>query len=132
MKLFLLTLLFGLYAGAATVAQSGVMSKVNYQGPPMVITWADLASGDSGAAIEAGHAKNLSVQLSGTFTSTTIVFEGSNDGTTYYTLDDIEGTAISKTGAAFSEVRDRPRFVRPRSSVGGASTDVTATMYFSK
>lgn len=132
MKLFLFTLLFTLNCFAATVAFSGSPSNLIVMARPNTVTWASLASGDSGAGIEVGYAKSLSMQLSGTFTATTVLIEGSNDGTTYYTMDDIEGTAISKTAAAFSEIRDRPKYIRPRISAGGASSDVTGVMYMTK
>lgn len=132
MKLFLFTILLGATCLAATVQHSGSQSTVSSKIIPSTVSWASLASGDNGAAVQIGNAATISVQFSGTFTITTVVLEGSNDGTTYYTIDDIEGTAISKTAAGQMEVRDRPKYIRPRISVGGVSTDVTAVMYLSK
>lgn len=117
---------------AATVARTSVASSTAMIVTPKTITWTSLASGDSGVGVEAGYAKSISLQISGDFTATTVLVEGSNNGTTYFQLDDIEGTAISKTAAALIEIRDRPKYIRPRVSIGGVSTDVTGVMYLTK
>ena len=132
MKLFLFVMLMVTAVFAATIAPTSTKSNLVVQSTPSTVTWSNIASADTTTGFEAGYAKSISVQLKGTFTATTVQFEGSNDGTTYYQLDDIEGTAISKTAAAFFEVRDRPKYVRPKIAAGGASTDVTTVMYLSK
>jgi hypothetical protein len=133
MKLFLFILLIFTQVFAATVTPTSATSNVGVTIIPRTTTWASLASGDSGAAVEAGYAKSINFQIKGAnFTGTTVIVEGSNDGTTYYQLDDIEGTLISKTAAGQMEVRDRPRYIRPRVSIGAASTDVTGVMYITK
>jgi len=132
MKLFLFVFLFVTIGNAASINSTGVLSNVVAKSNPSTITWSNIASSDTTVGVETGYAKSVSVQLSGTFTATTVHFEGSNDGSTYYQLDDIEGNAISKTAAAFFEVRDRPKYMRPKISAGGASTDVTAVMYMTK
>ncbi len=132
MKIFLFVMLLAVGAFGATVASTAVRSGIVTLPAPNTVTWSNIASVDSTVGVEVGYAKSISVQLKGTFTATTMQFEGSNDGTTYYQLDDIEGTAISKTAASFFEVRDRPKYMRPKVAAGGASTDVTAVMYMTK
>jgi hypothetical protein len=82
-------------------------------------------SGDTGVAMEQPGSAIRSVQIAGTFDSATVVVEGSNDGTNYVTLTDPQGNAISKTAAAIEAIEEVTRYVRPRSSGGGANTALT-------
>lgn len=86
-----------------------------------------LGDADTGTSVEMPGSNIRSVQIAGTFGSATIVLEGSNDGTNYVTLDDNEGTAISKTAAFFGGVRDICRYIRAKSS-GGTGTAVTVDL----
>lgn len=69
-----------------------------------------------------------SVQVLGTFDSGTIVFEGTNDGTNYYTLNDATGSPLSFTTAGLKEVLELTALVRPRITVANASTSLTVSM----
>lgn len=92
-----------------------------------VITWASLANGDSGSAVEMPGSAVRSVQFTGTFgTGGTIVLEGSNDGTNYVTLTDPQGSAISKTAAGLEAIEELTRYVRPRVTAGDGTTALNA------
>lgn len=132
MKIFLFVLLMVGQVFAAEITSTSSQSKLAVIITPTTTVWATLASGDNGVGVEAGYAKSINIQLRGTFTATTVVVEGSNDGITYFQLDDIEGTAISKTAESLIEIRDRPRYIRPRISAGGAATAVIGLMYLTK
>jgi len=63
-----------------------------------------------------------SVQISGTFNGgTTCVMQVSNDGSTWFTADDTQGTAVSATADAFFELSTAARYIRP--SVSSGSSD---------
>ena len=107
---------------ASTIAEvKGFLEKAH------VITWEALANGDTGSPIEMPGSDIRSVQFDGTFgTGGTIVFEGSNDGTTYFTLTDPQGNAVSKTAAALEAIEERPRFIRPKVTAGDGTTSLNA------
>lgn len=87
-----------------------------------------MGNADTGVPIEFGEHMDMTVQITGTFGSATIVIQGSNDGTTYTTLTDPQGNAISKTSAAIETIAECPRFVRPSSS-GGTGTAVDVVIF---
>jgi len=95
----------------------------------IVVTWASLAaSGDVGQALQRTDLVDRSVQVTGTFSGATIVFEGSNDGTNYFTLSSPSGTALSFTAAGLMQVTEATAWVRPHVTAGsGASLTVTLT-----
>lgn len=106
------------------------VTSLNYRTtrPAWIITWSDIGDSDTCTAVEYGFGNLMSVQVGGTFGSATVVLQGSNDGTTYATLLDSQGNAISKTAAGFEQVQDRARYIRPSSS-GGSSSAVDVTLF---
>ena len=109
----------------ATIA----VSITNIQRGTSKSAWTGFAtSGDVGAAAALAGKPDKSVQVLGTFTgSPTIVIEGSNDGgTTYATLNDATGTALSFTAAGLKSILEHTELIRPRASAGtgGASVSV--------
>lgn len=63
----------------------------------------------------------MAVQFGGTFNGgTTAVLQGSNDGSTYFTLKDILGNSVSATAAALFEVSTSVRYIKPSVSSGSA------------
>jgi hypothetical protein len=93
----------------------------------VVATWTPFAaSGDVGQALQRPDLSDRSVQVTGTFAGSTIVFEGSNDGTNYFTLASPSGAALSFTAAGLLQLNQATAFVRPRVTAGsGASLAVT-------
>lgn len=91
-----------------------------------IVSWVGLLNGDDGSPIAMAGSPDRSVQVLGTFgTGGTIVFEGSNDGgTTYFTLTDPQGNAISKTAAAGEQVVELTGLVRPRVTAGDGTTNL--------
>lgn len=66
-----------------------------------------------------------SVQVSGTFgTGGTLVIQGSNDGANWYTLNDLQGTALSFASARLEGISEMPLYVRPFVSAGDGTTDL--------
>jgi hypothetical protein len=95
----------------------------------IVATWTPLAaSGDAGQPLQRLDLSDRSVQVAGSFAAATIVFEGSNDGASWFTLLSPSGAALSFTAAGLMQVNMPVAFVRPHVTAGsGASLTVTMT-----
>jgi hypothetical protein len=96
-----------------------------------IITWSGLTfSGlDSGRPIQMAGSSDRSVQFTGTFgTGGSVLFEGSNDGTNYFTLTDPQGNTIVKTAAGGEQVIELTRYVRPRVTAGDGTTSITCSL----
>ena len=95
-------------------------------GRTTVITWAGMAGADTPLAGPAGQCIDLTVQVTGTFGTTTVTLTGSLDDTTYATLNDTAGTpaALSFTAAGYKHVQERALFLKPGLS-GGTGTGLS-------
>jgi hypothetical protein len=65
-----------------------------------------------------------SVQVSGTFGGGTVLIEGSNDGSNWFTLTDPTGAALSFAAAGLKQILELTRYIRPRASVAVTSVNV--------
>lgn len=91
-----------------------------------VVAWTPLANGDSGTPFENPGSSDRSVQIQGTFgAGGTVLIEGSNDGTNYYTLTDPQGNALSVTSAKIEGISELTRYIRPRVSAGDGTTSIS-------
>lgn len=101
------------------------------EGSAFKISWIGLGSSDDGAPIDYCRFGDRSVQFVGTFGSGgTIVWEGSNDGgTTYNTLSDPGGTAISRTTAGLKAVLEMTAKQRPRATAGDGTTAIDCHLF---
>lgn len=98
-----------------------------------VITWANMANGDTGAAANWAKYQDRSVTFTGTFgTGGTIKLQGSNDGTNWFDLTDPQGNAISKTAAGLEQVQEATLWVRPNVTAGDGTTSLTAILFMRK
>lgn len=88
------------------------------------VSWAALANGDDGTPYPNVSHADRNVSVKGTFgAGGTVVIEGSNDGgTTYNTLKDQAGAAISLTAQGEVQIRDLPGLIRPRVTAGDGTT----------
>lgn len=91
-----------------------------------LVQWA-LTDDDTGVPWTGGPFKDMSVQYAGTWSTATLVWEGSNDGTNWVTLTDAAGVALSFTADGLKEVLAHCAQVRPVTSGGGGAT-ITATL----
>jgi hypothetical protein len=94
------------------------------------VYWSGLAGGtaDVGDAIQLPAHGAMSVQVGGTFGTSTLSIQGSNDGTTWTTLVDMQGSNMAFTSAAFKTIRDVPRYIRP-SVPSGTGTGLWVSLY---
>ena len=95
-----------------------------------VALWETLTESDTAAAYAPGSLLPLvgSLQVVGTFGGGTIVFQGSNDGTNWVSLNDTSGDAITLTAAGAAEFSTAMRYIRPAASVAGTGRDVDVYM----
>ena len=99
------------------------------EGESMLYAWTLTSSDTEGASIDAHEYGDRTVQIAGTFDGATVVLQGSNDGTNWFSLTDPQGNAISKTTAAMETVMEVPLYTRGTSSGGGASQSVTISLF---
>jgi len=98
-----------------------------------MVLWETLTSANAaGTAVQMGGSTDRTVQIIGTFDSATVVMQGSMDGTTWFTLTDPQGNAISKTAAAGEAITEITRYIRPSTSGGGASQDIDVYLFMVK
>ena len=78
-----------------------------------IISWDLTGPNESGESIEMPGSSIRSVQIDGTFNGSTCLFEGSNDGVTWFTLTNPQGVAISTSADSLDAIQELTRFVRP-------------------
>lgn len=103
------------------------------------ILWETVGGADTGAAECTARYSDKTVQVTGTWgTSTVLTIQGSNDGTNFVTLEDVDPTFVWGTGgvtgalsvtalpAALAVVKENPMYIRVITASGtGADLDVT-------
>jgi len=100
-----------------------ITSTIDSDGPGETVTWSAVTTGDTGSAFTAAGYVHGFVTFAGTFNGgTTVILQGSNDGTTWAALENPNGDAISATAAGGFEVRTGARYVRPSVSSGSADS----------
>jgi len=107
------------------------MSKGGDQdGSVLIAQWTGGASGDAGPAWEFPEWADISVQISGTISGSTVTIEGSNDGTNWATLNNAQGVALSFTSLTptpLKQIVERPRYIRPNIT-GGTGSGIAVTL----
>lgn len=95
----------------------------------MKFTWDLTTANPIGDPIDGRFSEfaDRTVYFLGTWGGATAVFEG-GDGTTYLSLTDPQGTAISKTADAIETVTEVPEYSRPELSVVGSGAAITCTV----
>ena len=102
----------------ATITPTNALIGGNLQ-----ITWAAMAGGDVGAAYtNPAFFRLASVQYdTGTWGTSTLTIQGSNDDTNYYTLADPQGNALSKIANGLEVILEAPLYYRPSFGAGTGS-----------
>lgn len=95
------------------------------------VRWATMANGDVGDAVELGHYSDRSIQVVGTFgTGGSVSLKGSNDGgTTWATLTDPAGNAITFTATGIKQILHLPHKIRPEVTAGDGTTSLTVYLF---
>lgn len=105
---------------AVAYASDNQSPSINING----IKWLAIPLNETGAPLSMSGLTDRSVQIGGTFGGATVTIEGSNDGTTYFTLNDIQGSAISKTSAALEGIAEVAKYIRPKVTGGDGTTSI--------
>ena len=94
------------------------------------VQWAGLLNSDDGTPWPNVSLADRNFAVKGTFgAGGTVVLEGSNDGgTTYNTLKDQAGAAVSFTAAGQVQIRDLSGLVRPRVTGGDGTTSLEVNL----
>lgn len=80
-------------------------------------SWSDITASETGTAWRAGALADRTVQVVGTLSNGTVIIEGSCDGgTTYFTLRDHDGEALSLTAVGGHAIREATEYIRYRTT----------------
>lgn len=96
-----------------------------------VAVWENATDADTLVPIELGAYSDRSMQVGGTFDGATVTGAGSNDGATYATLSDLQGTALSFTAAGLKGIAEATRYFKPVIT-GGTAESVDIHVYARK
>lgn len=98
--------------------------------PCKTAAWAGLLMNDDGEPLPTDtivQYLDRTFQVTGTFGGATVLIEGTNDGTNWYTLTDPQGVALSISSAGIYQVIQVTLKMRPRVSGGDGSTTFAVT-----
>lgn len=101
----------------------------NGNGQVKKVTWALTSANADGAPLGPQFAEyaDRTVYVLGTWGGATAVIQG-GDGSTWLSLTDPQGNAISKSADAIEVVTEMPEYTRPYLSTPGAGATLTVTM----
>ena len=95
--------------------------KTQQSGRTVLHDWSLTTADATGASISVPGSSDRTIQfIADTAGSATVVLEGSLDNSTFFTLTDGQGNAISFTASGGEMVAENVLFIRPRLSVAGS------------
>jgi hypothetical protein len=98
--------------------------------PAAVFAWTGLDLDDSGIQIECVDYVDRTVAITGTFgVGGSVTLQGSNDGSNWFALTDMQANAITKTAAGMELVMEAPLYIRPLVTAGDGTTSLTVTLF---
>jgi len=110
----------------ATISYTSAHGTDRFSHGSVVFTWTPLTENDTAQVLDKGGSSDCSIQVSGDFNGGTWTLEGSNDGTNYVTLKDLEGSDITLAAAGIVSIRENVRYLRPKTPSGtGMSLTIT-------
>lgn len=97
----------------------------------VLVSWAAMANGDTGAPFSGFGLKDGSVQIEGTFgVGGSVTMQMSNDGTNWQAAADPQGNDVTKTAADLETLLDIVgRQIRPNVTAGDGTTSLTVTLF---
>lgn len=104
-------------------------AETNADGSLMGFSWALLTASPDGSPVQFAQWADRTWQATGSFGGATLTFQGSNDGTNWFTLTNAAGgAAAALTAAGGLATIELPLYVRPNLTVVGAGATVTVTL----
>lgn len=96
--------------------------------------WLTMANGDTGTPLLPEHSadyQDRTVQVTGTFgTGGSVTIQGSNDGgTTWATLTDPLGNALTFTAAGMKQITEMAEQMRPNVTAGDGTTSLNVHIF---
>jgi hypothetical protein len=104
------------------------VTDISKDGTVIMITWALTSANADGAPAEWCSFADRTATFTGTWGGATAALEGSNDGTNWLPLADVQGTAITATSNKIEMAVELTRFVRPNLTTAGSGAAVSATL----
>ncbi len=95
---------------------------------PVLITWAAIGDGDTGAPVELLEFVDRAVQVEGSFAGGTCEIQGSIDGVNWRTLTDPQGNTLTITAGRIEQITELVRYLRPAVTGAGAAIEVHLLM----
>lgn len=87
------------------------------------VTWATMGGADVGLGAAFGQFPDRTLVVEGTFGGATCTIQGSNDGgTTWFTLHDYLGNALTYTANGIALIAENPGLMRPSNASGTGSS----------
>jgi len=103
---------------------------INAAVPAALYTWSALDLDDSGIPIECVDYVDRTVTITGTFGAAgSVTLQGSNDGTNWFPLTDMQANAITKTAASMEMVIEAPVYIRPLVTAGDGTTNLVVKLF---
>lgn len=95
-------------------------------GSVMVVTWTPLTTtNQTGSALQLPRNADKTVTITGTWgVGGSVTLQGSNDGTTWLSLTDPQGNAITKTADGIEAITENPLYIRPNCTAGDGTTSI--------
>lgn len=89
-------------------------------------TWSGLVSVDTGTSLDASLYIDKCVQVGGVFSSgpAQLTIQGSNDGSSWFTLNDPQGNGLVFTTSGMEQILENPKFIRPVTASGATGTSL--------
>ena len=93
------------------------------------VTWSGVSTADTMVSWKVQGQRGLAgaVQATGTWGSSTVKLQASNDDSTFFDMSDVNATAISATANAYFEFSTAAGYIKPASS-GGTADNVDVVM----
>lgn len=112
----------------ATAAYSATTPSLG-DGSLNLYTWPLTTANPDGAPIQAPEWADRTWQATGTFGGATVAFQGSNDGTNWFSLTNAAGgAAVALVAAGGCSTVELPLYVRPNLTVVGAGATISVTL----
>lgn len=99
-------------------------SQINAEDGRVIYAWAGLLNGDSGtpAGVQ-GKAVEYTLIVTGTFgVGGSVALQGSNDGSTFFAMEDVTGSTIAATTNKMWRISHMPRQIKPVVTAGDGTT----------